>query len=47
MPVTVSFNSNDYPEINGKELAVAFRNAGDKNSIMAVDFVTVNVSNEK
>ena len=44
MPVTVTFNSADYPKHIGKKLGVSFRNAGDKNSVMAVDSVTVHVA---
>jgi len=44
MPVTVTFNSDDYPEIIGKNLSVSFRNVGEDNSKLAVDSVTLSTT---
>ncbi len=44
MPVTVTFNSNEHPELVGKKLGISFRNVGEKNSILAVDSVTISIS---
>lgn len=43
-PVTVTFNADDYPDAIGKKLAVSFRNIGDADSKMAVDYVTLRLS---
>jgi beta-xylosidase len=47
MPITVSFNADDYPETIGKNLVVSFRNTGDPRSILAVDLVELNVCGTK
>lgn len=44
IPVSLTFNANDHPEVIGKKLGIAFRNIGEAESVMAVDMVTVNVS---
>jgi beta-xylosidase len=36
-PLEVSFNATDHPELIGENLQVAFRNAGESNSELAVD----------
>jgi hypothetical protein len=41
VPVKVSFNSDDHPELLGKKLSVSFRNIGEPNSILAVDHVSL------
>lgn len=44
MPVTVSFNADNHPDVFGKKLGISFRNIGEANSIMAVDSITVTAS---
>ena len=43
-PVTVTFSADEYPQVIGKKLGVSFRNAGEENSILAVDSVSVTIS---
>jgi beta-xylosidase len=45
-PVTVNFKADDFPAAIGKKLGVSFRNAGHRDSKMAVDHVTVQVSGD-
>ena len=43
MPVEVSFNADDHPEVIGKKLEIGFRNAGEAGSELAVDKITISV----
>jgi hypothetical protein len=47
LPIEVSFNADDYPEIIGNKLGVSFRNIGEENSVMAVDYVSITVKLSK
>ena len=44
MPVEVSLKADDYPELIGQRLSIGFRNAGEAGSELAVDKVSVSVS---
>ena len=43
LPVTVTFNADDYPEAIGKKLYVSFRNIGEAKSVLAVDYVSLGI----
>jgi hypothetical protein len=47
MPVKVTFNADDHPELIGRKLEVAFRNAGEPGSELAVDKISVSVVDSK
>ncbi len=40
-PITIRFNSDDYPDLMGELLSVQFKNSGDNNAELAVDYVTL------
>ena len=40
-PVEILFKADDYPEAIGKKLGIRFRNAGEENSELGVDLVSV------
>lgn len=41
MPLEVSLNADDYPDLVGKPLSIGFRNAGDEGSKLAIDAFTL------
>jgi len=43
-PVTLTFDSDDYPELIGNKLGVTIRNSGHEDSKLAVDHVTITVT---
>jgi hypothetical protein len=45
IPLTVSFIADDHPDAIGKKLGLSFRNAGESESVLAVDMVTLKISN--
>jgi hypothetical protein len=40
-PIEVSFNADDHPDAIGQKLGIQFRNAGQANSRLAIDCITV------
>lgn len=47
MPVEITFNADDHPEIIGEKLEIGFRNAGDAGSELGVDLITISVTQTK
>ena len=47
MPVEVTFDADDHPEIIGKKLEIGFRNAGDSGSELGVDLITISAIKTK
>ena len=41
IPIEVTFNADDYPEAIGKKIGIRFKNAGEENSVLAVDHVSL------
>ncbi|MGB5893594.1 MAG: family 43 glycosylhydrolase [Ignavibacteriaceae bacterium] len=43
-PITLTFKSNDHPEVIGKKLGISFLNIGEEGSVLAVDSITLKIS---
>lgn len=45
MPITVEFDADDHPQAIGRQLEISLRNSGDESSIVAFDWVILEVAN--